>query len=122
LHPDPPGRSVYTFRILVAVLAAALSIASCTDRTLPLPPPVVDRVSAPNAQGLVTLSGYALEGASIGVINDRTLEGVIAASSDADCAETCPWEARIAARGGDVLRVWQFFGTEGSKDVSVPRD
>lgn len=102
-------------------LAAALGVASCTSRTLPLPPPEVGSVGAPNAGGLVTVKGYALEGASVGLVNDRTLQGTIVTSPESACNDTCPFEATIAAQAGDNLRVWQFFETEGAIEAQVPR-
>src|SRR5262245_8866999 len=93
--------------------------AGCTSRTLPLPPPEVKSVSVPDADGWVTVSGYALEGASVGVMNERTQEGVITASTQDECDNTCAWEARLRAEIGDPLRVWQFFETDGAKDIVV---
>jgi hypothetical protein len=107
--------------IAIAAGIGLLGVASCTSRTLPLPPPEVKSVTTPDSDGLVTVSGYALEGASVGVVNDRTQEGVITSSPDEDCDNTCPWEARIHAVVGDPLRVWQFFETDGAKDVVVPK-
>jgi hypothetical protein len=101
------------------VALAMLASAACTSRTLPLPPPEVRVVSAPDGDGYVSLSGLALEGASIGVVNDRTLAGVITTSPDDACDSACPWEARIQARVGDGLRVWQFFETSGGTEVIV---
>ena len=95
--------------------------AGCTSRTLPLPPPSIDAVAAPNAQGLSLVTGTAHENASIGVLNDSTGEGVIVTSRETDCSSTCAFEARIAAEPGDQLRVWQFFETTSSRDVVVPR-
>ena len=104
------------------MLASGVAAAgSCTSRTLPLPPPEVKSVSAPDEAGLVTVSGIALEGASVGVLNERTQTGVITTSDQARCSSSCEWEARLPAQPGDGLRVWQFFETSGSKDVSVPR-
>ena len=97
-----------------------LAAASCTSRTLPLPPPEVKSVTAPDADGWVTVSGYALEGASVGVMNERTQEGTITATMGDGC-DTCEWEARIRAEIGDSLRVWQFFETDGAKDITVPK-
>lgn len=106
---------------IAALLAfAMLAGTGCTSRTLPLPPPEVSRVSAPDGDGWVSLSGFALEGASIGVVNDRTLAGVITSSPEDSCESTCAWEAKIQARAGDGLRVWQFFETSGGKEVVVP--
>jgi hypothetical protein len=103
--------------LLCALLCAA---ASCTSRTLPLPPPVVDDVFAPNAQGLVRVTGHAHENASVGVLNDSTMTGVIVTSPDVDCARVCTWEALVPARAGDQLRIWQFFETSGFVESTVP--
>jgi len=105
----------------IAAGIGLFGLASCTSRTLPLPPPEVRSVTAPDSDGLVTLSGYALEGASVGVMNDNTQVGVITASEEEDCDNTCSWEARIHAEVGDPLRVWQFFETDGAKDITVPK-
>ena len=104
-------------RVLVG---GAIALAGCTSRTLPLPPPEVKSVSAPDAGGFVTVSGYALENASVGVMNENTMEGVITSTTKTECDNTCPWEARIRAEAGDPLRVWQFFETDSSRDVRVP--
>jgi hypothetical protein len=81
----------------------------------------VKSVTAPDTDGLVTVSGFALENASVGVLNERTQEGVITASDAEKCDNTCPWEAKVHAEIGDALRVWQFFETDSAKDVTVPR-
>jgi hypothetical protein len=105
---------------LALVLGSLLSWAGCISRTTPLPPPEVSAVSLPDADGRVTVTGLALEGAAIGVINNRTLEGVITSSPMPDCHSACPFEAHLAAESGDSLRVWQFFETDGLQDVPVP--
>jgi len=117
------GRSVRTTAKCIAIAAGIglFELASCTSRTLPLPPPEVKSVTAPDSDGIVTVLGYALEGASVGVMNDNTQVGVITASEEKDCDNTCPWEARIRAEVGDPLRVWQFFETDGAKDITVPK-
>lgn len=105
----------------IALLALGLQAAAgCTSRTLPLPPPEVDFVAAPNAQGLVLVRGTAQGGASIGVVNDRTQSGVIVTSSETDCTRSCPYEALVSAEAGDQLRVWQFFETANPREVLVP--
>lgn len=117
------GRLVPKSLLIAAwIVFAGFAAASCTSRTLPLPPPEVRNVSAPDEDGVVTVRGYALEGASVGVMNERTFEGVITSSLETSCDSTCPWEARLRAQAGDPLRVWQFFETEGAKDVRVPED
>lgn len=104
----------------IGLLVLGLGAASCTSRTLPLPPPVVDMVGPPNQQGLSLVTGTAHENASIGIVNDRTMTGVIVTSQETNCSSTCPFEAQIEARSGDVLRVWQFFETTSSREVEVP--
>jgi len=106
--------------VIGVLVSGAIALPGCTSRTLPLPPPEVRSVSAPDQDGFVTVSGYALENASVGVVNDRTMEGVIASSGNSECDSTCPWEARLRAQVGDQLRVWQFFETDGARDVRVP--
>jgi hypothetical protein len=106
--------------IALLALGAAAGAPACTSRTLPLPPPNVDSVASPNAQGLVLVRGSAQEGASVGVVNDRTMAGVIVTSADVDCSSTCAFEARVEAEPGDSLRVWQFFETSSSREVLVP--
>jgi hypothetical protein len=105
---------------LALLLGSLLPCASCISRTTPLPPPEVSSVSAPDDAGRITVSGLALEGASIGVINERTMQGVITSSSKLHCENTCEFQASLDAQGGDTLRVWQFFETDGLQDVPVP--
>ena len=106
-----------TWLLASACLCAA---AGCTSRTLPLPPPVVDRVAAPNAQGLVRVTGHAHEGAAVGVLNDMTMSGVIVTSPMSDCGNACPFEALVPADSGDSLRIWQFFETSSTAERVVP--
>ena len=101
------------------MLPILMGTIACTSRTTPLPPPVVSTVSRPDDAGQVTVLGQSLSGASIGVINERTLDGVITTPDDT-CRSTCEFRAVLAAESGDTLRVWQFFETEGIKEVAVP--
>ena len=102
------------------MIVAALGWGGCTSRTTPLPPPEVTTVSKPSDDGMVTVVGIALEGASVGVVNDRTLAGTITTSATDSCKSVCMFTATLAADSGDSLRVWQFFDTEGGQDVQVP--
>jgi hypothetical protein len=102
------------------VIALALAAAACVSRTTPLPPPEVNNVSRPTSVGDVTVVGLALEGASVAVINERTLEGAITTPEQDGCRSVCEFRAVVRAESGDALRVWQFFETEGSLDTSVP--
>jgi hypothetical protein len=106
--------------ILFACLV--VSVAACTSRTTPLPPPIpeVSSVSLPDATGNVTVTGSALRGASVGVLNEATLAGVIITVS-VDCPQdTCEFSAVIAADSGTSLRVWQFFEVDGAYEAHVP--
>jgi hypothetical protein len=95
--------------------------AGCTSRTLPLPPPDVEPLAAPNMQGLIMVQGTAHAGASIGVLDERTQLGVIGTADDSDCDSACPFKIEIAAKSGDPIRVWQFFTTPSSRDLKVPK-
>jgi hypothetical protein len=106
--------------IALCALGLLSGLSACTSRTLPLPPPNVDSVAAPNAQGLALVRGSAQENASVGIVNERTRAGVIVTSAETDCSSTCAFEARIEAEAGDSLRVWQFFETSSSREVVVP--
>lgn len=103
-----------------AVLILALAIPACTSRTTPLPPPEVNNVSRPSGDGDVSVVGLALEGASVAVVNERTLEGTITTPEQAGCSSVCEFRATLRAESGDALRVWQFFETEGSINATVP--
>ena len=103
-----------------APLALTLFASACASRTTPLPPPEVNTVSRPSSVGDVTVVGLALEGASVAVINERTLEGTITTPMQEGCTSVCEFRAVLRADSGDALRVWQFFGTEGSINAEVP--
>ncbi len=105
----------------LALLGLALQLAGCTTRTLPLPPPDVDPLVAPDAEGLVLVKGHAEEGASVGVLNEATLQGLIVTSPDTGCDQSCRFQAQIAAHSGDSIRVWQFFETPAPRMLSVPK-
>jgi hypothetical protein len=97
----------------------ALAGTACVSRTTPLPPPEVKTVSRPS-DGDVTVLGLALEGASVAVVNERTLEGTITTPEQKGCSSVCEFHAVLKADAGDSLRVWQFFETEGSINATVP--
>ena len=105
----------------LSLLALGLLAQGCASRTLPLPPPNIDLpLAAPNTQGLVVVRGTAQEGAAVGVMNDSTLSGVIVTSGQTGCDRSCPFEARISAKPGDGIRVWQFFETAIPTQIEVP--
>ena len=108
----------WCMRIGLGLLACLTS--ACASRTLPLPPPDVDPLAAPNSQGLVLVQGTANPGASIGVLNERTEKGLIG-TADAKCDVACPFKLQIEAKAGDPIRVWQFYTTPSSRDLKVPK-
>lgn len=114
----PSRRLALTALAMLAVLGLALT--GCTARTLPLPPPDVDPLSGPNAQGLLQVSGTAQEGAAVGVLNETSGLGVIVTSPMDGCDRVCPFQAELAAEPGDALRIWQFFETSSSAERLVP--
>jgi hypothetical protein len=105
----------------LAFVGLGLGAHGCTSRTLPLPPPDVDQLAAPNTQGLVMVRGTAHAGASVGVLNERSQLGVIGTAADNDCDSACPFVIEIPAKSGDPIRVWQFFTTPSSRDLKVPK-
>jgi hypothetical protein len=105
----------------LGLVGFALGGLGCTSRTLPLPPPDVDPLAAPNTQGLVMVRGTAHGGASVGVLNERSQLGVIGTADNNDCDSACPFEIEIPAKSGDPIRVWQFFTTPSSRDLKVPK-
>ena len=104
---------------ILAVVGLA-GLAGCTARTLPLPPPDVDALSPPSAEGLLQVKGTAQEGAAVGVLNESSGLGVIVSSPMEGCDRVCPFQAELAAEPGDALRIWQFFETSSSAERVVP--
>jgi hypothetical protein len=103
-------------------IVLALACAACSSRTTPLPPPEVNNVGRPSSVGDVTVTGLALSGASVAVVNERTLEGSITTPDDEECKSVCEFRVVVRAEGGDPLRVWQFFETEAAIYTTVPEE
>ena len=100
-----------------AVLVTAVLFATgCLSPTLPLPPPQAD-VTAPNAQGLVFVTGRSLEDVYVACLNEDLEKGVIT-RSDNDGFYSLEIEGRV----GDQLTLWQIRGAEHSEltYVKVP--
>jgi hypothetical protein len=112
-------RALKTTWLRISLCCGALALAACTTRTVPLPPPIVQELSLPDEDGIVTVKGLCHEGATVGVLNEASQEGTITSSPQTGCDSSCAWEARIAAERGDALRVWQFFETESGIEVFV---
>ena len=106
-------------RIGLFALLAAIGVGACTSRTVPLPPPGIESVSAVS-EGLTVVRGVCEEGASVGVLNERSERGVLLSSDETGCGNSCPFEAELAAEPGDQLRVWQFRGTTNPAYPTVP--
>jgi len=103
----------------LALLLSVLAFQACnTTPTLPLPPPVVSSISTPDANGLVSVRGTALQRAYVSVLNDNSNEGVITRADDAGA-----FSAEIAAQAGDRLELWQEQDGELGEhvDIGVPR-
>ena len=107
--------------LCLALLAAIAAGPGCFAPTLPLPPPTALIEGPPDADGFVTVSGQAREGAFVACLNEQTEDGVIVRADLATGAYTL----RVAAMPEDVLVLWQFDAAdEGSMQVrrTVPRE
>lgn len=92
---------------LVALALVAISAAGCAAPTLPLPPPVA-LSTPPDADGIVTVDGDALEGAFVSCLNEDTERGVIVRAD----ATTGAFVLRLEASPGDLLTVFQAIDTD----------
>ena len=110
-----------------AVVAAVLSSASCIAPTLPVPPPAQPDVSAPDGDGLVTVTGgkntvgaYA----EVSVFNQTYAESAECKAA-IDCAPGVFRNAnadgsfvmRVKGRSKDLLYVWQ--STNGQQSAAT---
>ncbi|MDD9943487.1 MAG: hypothetical protein OXU20_20775 [Myxococcales bacterium] len=114
------SRCAAIWSLCAAALIGAAGWVGCASRTVPLPPPTVEQISAPDPNGLVTVTGIALEGASVGVLNEESMNGVIVPVMGDECDRACPFEATLQAESDDSLRVWQFTGTGNAIWRPVP--
>lgn len=112
----PPDSSRSATRVALALLAGiAWASTGCTaGPTLPIPPPAVQALSVPDADGFVTVSGTASPDVFVGCINSETREGVIA-PTDADGR----FSFRIRADVGDTLLLFQL--TDDGRGTPVER-
>lgn len=111
---------VLRLRFVLLALVAFLAIVApgCAAPTLPLPPPQLEALSAPDASGMVEVRGAVLADALVLCFNERSEVGVIVrAESDGR------FTLRIAAESDDDLSVWQQIGTDQGPQVqrTVPR-
>lgn len=99
------------------VLSLALLGGCNAAPTLPLPPPAVSMLGAPNMQGLVQLVGDAPARSYVSAFNSRTESGVITRADDQG-----RFTIEIEAAEGDFLTLWvERDGETGERvDVQVP--
>lgn len=112
----PRGRLARLLGALLLALAASLPVAgllpACAAPTLPLPPPTA-LVATPDADGFVTITGMAREGAVVMVFNESRDVGVIVVADDIG-----GYTARIEASIGETLTIWQMVGSDTSQLLS----
>ncbi len=101
--------STWRAALLGLLLGAAVSAAGCAAPTLPIPPPTA-LISAPDATGLVTVSGSADPAAYVFVLHEETQDGLI---THADALGA--YSVRLPAAVGDMITVWQLIGTQASQ-------
>jgi hypothetical protein len=102
---------------LALLLVGALGCEVSSTPTLPLPPPAA-LSSAPDAAGIVTVTGGAVEpGAFVSVFDLDTDMGVIGVADD-----TGGFRLSLPASVGDTLEIWQRVGTRSGEplDIVVP--
>jgi hypothetical protein len=117
MHRTSPKR-------LLAAIAAALLAAVClapvvlvvgcdsTAPTLPIPPPAA--LTAPDADGIVTLSGTGAEPEAIIFAFDEDTEAGVIGKADPGGA----YVLRLAAQSGHTISYWQRVGTQDSPTQS----
>ena len=94
-------------------LSLLLAVSACStgsSPTLPIPPPTA-LSSAPDASGIVTITGSgAIEGAMVLAYNERLETGSIGVADDMG-----DFTLQLAAEVGDSILVWQRVGTESGQ-------
>lgn len=98
-------------------LAVGGTLVGCLAPTLPMPPPSRPLVSAPNADGLIKITGVVNAHARAFVQNDRTSE-IVGQRTGASGRYQVEMEAEV----GDTLLIWQTLDTIESqvREVVVP--
>jgi hypothetical protein len=102
-----------TRRPLLVLWLGLVAWTGCATPTLPLPPPDPAPLSAPDADGMVTVSGTARPDALVFIYNEDAEDGVITGSDEEGLFAT-----RIAAESGHTLTFWQRVGTDDGQPVS----
>jgi len=107
---------IFSRQTIVFALVTAMGIlVSCTSTpTIPLPPPNA-LSTAPNMDGLVTITGNgALAGAVVIAYNENVGNGVLTTASDAG-----EFSLELAASVGDSILVWQRAGAQSGEQVNI---
>jgi hypothetical protein len=112
MHLAPPARRAKLWGVCLRLLALAAT--ACSTPTLPLPPPTALIEAAPDAEGFVTVSGTAQDGARVSVFNEDREQGVVVVADPGGS-----YAARLGAAAGDVLSVWQLSGDDLSAPVTL---
>lgn len=99
--------------LVTGSLVLGAGVSGCFGPTLPLPPPTA-LVSAPDAEGIVTLTGSALPDAYVLALNVDTDVGVI---GRADAGGR--YSLRVAAEVGHTLEVWQMSTMDAGQHTTV---
>jgi hypothetical protein len=118
-----PSRPTRRFALLGLL---ALALGACLAPTLPIPPPSTPEVTAPDANGMATVTGAkgsATPGAQVAVRNDSLARVCtqkcgdlqVEGAADADGS----WQLTIPARSKDALLVWQTVGSQSSNAIFV---
>ncbi len=100
--------------LALSVLLAVTACSTGSSPTLPIPPPTA-LSSAPDGDGIVTITGSgAIEGAMVLGYNERLETGSITVADDMG-----DFTLRLAAEVGDGIVVWQRVGTESGQLTTV---
>jgi hypothetical protein len=101
--------------LAAVVVGGVFALAGCLAPTLPVPPPENFDVSAPDADGIVTVKGgkgSARPNWTVHVEKQGNPPGVNGFEDTA--LPDGSWEIKLPAKSGDVLSIWQEQGTERS--------
>ena len=99
--------------LLGSVIASSLLFGGCFGPTLPLPPPTA-LSTAPDVDGMVTVTGQVLGNAYVLVLNLDTDSGVIGRGD-----ESGAFTVRLAAQSGHTLEVTQMVGSQHGQVTAV---
>jgi hypothetical protein len=103
-------RAAIAAALLATACAAPVGLAGCesTAPIIPIPPPAA--LTAPDADGVVTLTGEGAQPEAIVFAYDEDTEAGVIGKADAAGA----YALRLEARSGDTVSYWQRVGTDDS--------